>query len=582
MFKMTHQKIYLIAILLILLILFSFSYAGEVKKIQSDVLKSVEDVENAIRNNTLNERHYLQDFAQIAEASENPPAYKAYLNGVWFAKSRAFENATTEFYNALDLIEASPDTELEMLILEKLLEIDEVYGNVVDYQENAFRLRLISAGVDDQKYIKALYAIADAHFRIYNDKTARSYLTFIFEESEEIDYAYGFSRYHLLYGDMENTYKNFDDAKYHYRKAYEYGLKSEYLLSLCYESMIEIRIARTETYDGHYRLAYNRLVKLLDNIGQKSNHMQREIYFELGVTARYLGLYEEALDYLELALTSDYLVNKNYEVEVYSAEIYAEIASVYVALGDTEKAVQYFEWSSEVESYQDSEEIRGKQVSALNAYEISELQRELAFRQRLKEANENTIALQKRYLIMGASLTTALGISFFILVWLYFARGLVQKKLYKESITDDLTKVFNRGHIIDLLEENTDKTTCLLMMDVDNFKMINDTFGHTVGDKVLVKLAQVISNNMREEDCVGRYGGEEFLVILKNTDLEKGLLVAERIRQAADDLKWDEEIKTTLSIGLLQCDGNTADALLIEADILMYRAKRLGKNRVVF
>lgn len=160
--------------------------------------------------------------------------------------------------------------------------------------------------------------------------------------------------------------------------------------------------------------------------------------------------------------------------------------------------------------------------------------------------------------------------------------GVVQKKLYKESITDNLTKVFNRGHIIDLLEENISNTTCLLMMDVDNFKMINDTFGHVTGDKVLLKLAQVISSNMREDDYVGRYGGEEFLVILKNTDLEKGLLVAERIRQAADNLNWDEEIKTTLSIGLLQYDGSTADALLIEADILMYRAKRLGKNRVVF
>lgn len=566
MFKINTQKICLTIILLTVLVLSPFSYAQESVRTESDILKSVEDVEAAIINNTLNQTHYLEDFSQIAGQYDNPQAYKAYLNGVWLAKSRSFESASIEFYNALDLIEESPDVYLEMLILEKLLEIDEVYGNIVDYQDNAFRLRLISAGVDDQKYIKSLYAIADAHYRIYNDKTSRSYLTFIFEESEEIDYAYGFSRYHLLYGDIESTYNNFDDAKYHYRKAYEYGLESEHLLSLCYKSMIEMRMARTETYDGYYRAAYNRLLKLLNNIEQKSHHMQREIYFELGVAAVNLDLYDEALNYLQLSLTSDYLVNKNFEVHAYAAEIYAEIAFVYAALGEYEEAVSYFERSNEVESYQDSEEIRGKQVSALNAYEIDELQRELAFRQRLKEANEDTIAMQRRYLRIGAVLTTALAVSFLILVWLYFARGVVQKKLYKESITDNLTKVFNRGHIIDLLEENISNTTCLLMMDVDNFKMINDTFGHVTGDKVLLKLAQVISSNMREDDYVGRYGGEEFLVILKNTDLEKGLLVAERIRQAADNLNWDEEIKTTLSIGLLQCDGSTADALLIEAD----------------
>lgn len=444
MFKINTQKISLIIILLTVLVLSPFSYAEESARAESDILKSVEDVETAIINNTLNQSHYLEDFGQIADQYDNPQAYKAYLNGVWLAKSRSFESASIAFYNALDLIEESPDVYLEMLILEKLLEIDEVYGNIVDYQDNAFRLRLISAGVDDQKYIKSLYAIADAHYRIYNDNTARSYLTFIFEESEEIDYAYGFSRYHLLYGDMESAYNNFDDAKYHYLKAYEYGLESEHLLSLCYKSIIEMRMARTETYDGYYRAAYNRLLKLLDNIEQKSHHMQREIYFELGVAAANLDLYDEALNYLQLALTSDYLVNKNFEVHAYAAEIYAEIAFVYAALGEYEEAVTYFERSNEVETYQNSEEIRGKQVSALNAYEIDELQRELAFRQRLKEANEDTIAMQRRYLRIGAGLTTALAVSFLILVWLYFARGVVQKKLYKESITDNLTKVFNR------------------------------------------------------------------------------------------------------------------------------------------
>lgn len=395
MFKINQQKIYLLIILFTIVILSSFSNAEESINIENKSLKTIEDVEKAIHNNTLNQTHYLEDFNQISNKYDNPQAYKAYLDGVWLAKSRSFESASAEFYNALDLIEDSPDVYLEMLILEKLLEIDEVYRNIVSYQDNAFRLRFISAGVDDQKFIKALFAIADAHYMIYNDETAKTYLAVIFEESKEIDYAYGFSRYHLLYGDMENSYGNFDDAKYHYQKAYDYGLESEHLLSLCYKSIIEMRMARTETYDGQYRSAYDRLIKLLDDIEQKSHFMQREIYYDLGVAAANLELYDQAINYLETALTSDQSVNKNFEVYTYATGIYEEIALAYAALGEYEESVRYFEASHEVEVNYNLEEIRVEQVSALNAYEVDELQRELAFRQRLKEANEKNSFTEK-------------------------------------------------------------------------------------------------------------------------------------------------------------------------------------------
>lgn len=547
-----------------------------------DELQTVEDVETAIQAHTLVEKNYLEDFDKIAESQQYPRAYRYYFNGIWLAHIREYESARENFYEVLTLLEKKSDEWLEMHTLEKLLEIDEIFGNLIDYQENAFRLRTVAAGLDDEKYMKALYAIADAHYKTYNDVIAKSYLTILYEEAEAADYAFGFSRYHMLYGDLEIAYLNYEDARYHYEKAYEYGEASEALLSLCYMDQLNLRMAKIESYDGQYEEAFSRLKKLLIDLEMKSPYAKKVIYKALGQAALDLKLPEESIAYFELALVNDYLTYKAYEVDAFEVAIYYKMALAYELLRDYETALHYFDLASSKLEVQKIYEARAKQVSALNAYEVDELQRELVFRQKLKRSNEETIALQRNYLRMGIGLIIALGSSLFVVIWLYFARGRVQKKLKIESITDHLTKVYNRGYIIGVLEENIESSTCIMMMDVDNFKVINDTFGHVFGDKVLVEIAQSIEKNLREDDYVGRYGGEEFLVVLKNTNIENGLIVAERIREASEALEWPEDVKTTLSIGILQCHEVGADDLLAEADRLMYRAKSLGKNRVVF
>ncbi len=164
--------------------------------------------------------------------------------------------------------------------------------------------------------------------------------------------------------------------------------------------------------------------------------------------------------------------------------------------------------------------------------------------------------------------------------------------LYQIAITDELTGLFTKRHFrhtiekkFDLFERYGEKLT-LLMIDIDNFKRVNDTYGHPAGDIVLRDVAHAILVSTRDQDFDFRYGGEEFAVILPSTDAEAGMLVAERIREGMAGHAFtagDKQIMITVSIGIASCPAHarTIRDLVIEADKALYQAKRFGKNRVV-
>ncbi|MBF0484693.1 MAG: GGDEF domain-containing protein [Candidatus Omnitrophica bacterium] len=176
-----------------------------------------------------------------------------------------------------------------------------------------------------------------------------------------------------------------------------------------------------------------------------------------------------------------------------------------------------------------------------------------------------------------------------------FALALRRVRLHEEveqlAITDSLTDVYTRRYVLERFVEDIKRSkhrnmqTSLLMIDVDHFKKLNDTFGHLVGDRILKDIGGIIKSNIREIDIVGRYGGEEFCVVLPDTDKEGAAFVAERIRSAAEKSEisaYDETIHVTLSIGTASFpkDGKTADELVDKSDWALYRSKKMGRNRV--
>jgi diguanylate cyclase (GGDEF)-like protein len=166
-----------------------------------------------------------------------------------------------------------------------------------------------------------------------------------------------------------------------------------------------------------------------------------------------------------------------------------------------------------------------------------------------------------------------------------------------ETITDPLTGIYNRRYLDRRLKQEVDRalrydlSLSVLMLDIDHFKNINDTYGHQAGDLVLSSLGKLIMGIARTSDIVARYGGEEFLVIGTSTPLAAAPVFAERLRRTveittlvpASDLTNGEDIRVTISIGVaaLGPENGCVSALVKAADIALYRAKLEGRTRVV-
>jgi diguanylate cyclase (GGDEF)-like protein len=159
------------------------------------------------------------------------------------------------------------------------------------------------------------------------------------------------------------------------------------------------------------------------------------------------------------------------------------------------------------------------------------------------------------------------------------------------SRTDALTGLYNRSQLFPTLEQEVQRTRrsergfCLLMIDLDGLKAVNDSYGHHRGDEVLQLLGGVIRHSIRLVDTAYRYGGDEFLVLLPETDFAGAFVVAEKIRSGTEQMGLSAgggELLTSVSVGLVSCpeDGTSAEELMIAADRAMYQAKSLGKNQV--
>ena len=160
-------------------------------------------------------------------------------------------------------------------------------------------------------------------------------------------------------------------------------------------------------------------------------------------------------------------------------------------------------------------------------------------------------------------------------------------QLERLAVTDQLTGLFNRLQLDRALEEEHSRNMrygthfCLLLLDVDEFKAVNDTYGHQTGDEVLVGIATVLREGVREVDVVGRWGGEEFLVICRETQLPGALVLAEKLRQAVESRPFEVAGTMTASFGVAEFrTGELLTETLSRADSALYHAKRCGRNRV--
>jgi diguanylate cyclase (GGDEF)-like protein len=161
------------------------------------------------------------------------------------------------------------------------------------------------------------------------------------------------------------------------------------------------------------------------------------------------------------------------------------------------------------------------------------------------------------------------------------------RRLDLKSKTDHLTGVFNRRGLEEslqlVLNERRDNQTpiALIMFDLDHFKSINDTYGHLMGDEVLIKVAQLVQQQIRHNDIFARWGGEEFVIVCKDATARQAEILAEKIREYISNYHFDNDLNITASFGVADISSNESlESLFVNADLALYQAKNNGRNKV--
>jgi diguanylate cyclase (GGDEF)-like protein len=206
----------------------------------------------------------------------------------------------------------------------------------------------------------------------------------------------------------------------------------------------------------------------------------------------------------------------------------------------------------------------------------------------------NEARTSKLLLIVAAVMVLILliSISYFLTWRLVEKLDAVQQRYAALISTDELTRLRNRRYVMRRLEEECERADRLgeplsiLLIDLDHFKQVNDTFGHPFGDQVLRRVANRMKSGLRRYDVLGRIGGEEFLIISPGATLEEAMALAERVRaqiETVNVIDGDKECSVTVSIGVTSFSTmeGTPELLMRKADAALYRAKDQGRNRVV-
>lgn len=362
---------------------------------------------------------------------------------------------------------------------------------------------------------------------------------------------------------------------------------------------------------------YRRALAAEEKLGRAGDaaYVKRSLAVTLGKLDRFaeaLPLFDEALRDLRAANDVDRAVS----VRLSRGIVHRRAGNLAAAIADLEESRAWFEKQKNTRFLEKTEDELALAYSAAGrwreAYQARTrdglLQRELAEKlredhtsqlrvqfdaQRKEQENRALLRdkaaaarirrLQNIILVLGAVI---------ILVLTYLALRLVRdaRRMRAMAMTDELTRLPNRRHVLAVAEghlhhaRESQEPFSLVAFDIDHFKRINDSYGHAAGDMVLQRVAHACRAALRPNDCIGRVGGEEFLVLLPSTREPDAIGVAERLRAAVESVDCGDvapELRVTISLGVAEWIDNTPLPRLIgRADEVLYRAKREGRNRV--
>jgi diguanylate cyclase (GGDEF)-like protein len=567
------KKLFLILILILVSITPVFS-----------AVDSIEDFIIQIENGDFSSSD-LEQFQNNMSQSPHDRALELFLRARLTLDNYAYLDAYQLLQEASELANTTNTPRLVSEIEYYIMTLDLYFGNLTHALTHAQTLRDLATENNYPKLlIEADYLIAYAYLYYYDYDQGMTIAEELLKISNDLNYEKGLSYFDNLTAIMFDYNGDEDQALEYYQKALERTDPLEF--DVVSDSTFNLQASIIDQYFelDDYVSMKNHLDHLGDFTSNLSKYDQSYYYTFLGMYYYYSSdsTLEEAAEYFTLALDLYYEVELIENAYPYDAYLLQTLGEIHTALGNFELSSGYFQDSLYVDYGETDEDIE-QTLQSLDNIKLNELNSKMALLEELNTVNEEKVLLARRFIIgMTISIVVLLIAAVIILIEIKSKRE-TQKVLYRNSITDSLTQIYNRGKIIDIFSNNLDEKNAVILLDLDNFKDINDTYGHVAGDYVLVEIANIIKDSIRDTDQLGRYGGEEFLVFLENTPKSELINIGERIRLNIEAHSWPyESLKTTASIGLTNCFSTDPDEVLHEADTLMYSAKNNGKNQIAF
>jgi diguanylate cyclase (GGDEF)-like protein len=482
------------------------------------------------------------------------------------------------------------------------------YDRAMSYYQTA--LELSKSAKNDKKRAEFLNSIGEVSFRLTNYDQALEYYLKSLKIREEIHDKKGIA-------DSLNTVGNIYFQLKNYSQALDYYQHS---LKIRLELQDEIAIAKSYNNLGNmysmikdYQKAldyYYDAIKLYDKGGEEK--LRSSVYNNIGIIYREKGDLKKAEESFGIALK----ISKELGLVYNHANTSNEAARTYLEMKKYEEAEKHLNSAlSEAkklnarnvvqESYQIFSELYYAKKDFKNAYEYSKQFADLKdaiygeLSGKIAEIQSKYIAEQKEkeaeiYRLKNVEMAKYIKD-------LQKANDIIKKKnkeltdaymkLDLLARTDPLTRLSNRRDILDKIKyealkfERSGEKFVIVISDIDNFKTFNDSYGHDCGDFVLVNLANLMRSVLRKQDCIGRWGGEEFIFLMPKTDLEGGTMVAEKIRKKIESETFyyrDIKLNITMTFGVNVYDSIIdIDYCINKADEALYHGKYKGKNCVV-
>jgi diguanylate cyclase (GGDEF)-like protein len=430
-----------------------------------------------------------------------------------------------------------------------------------------------------------LFNIAVAYRRLGEETQARDYLDKLLRLGEQRHDRAQQLAAHMELGFLESEAGNQTAAENHLRKALVFARAVD---SRPQGASIHLGLAQVDNLRGHYRESLDELARAepgFARVGDRSNRdmvllQTAEAHAGLGQHTEAIGEYAQA----EKLLTES--GNLRYLAELLDARArsYQALGRLELEVADLRRLVKVRE-ALDRKAHSDNATLMNYQFqTAQREQENRRLAADRALKEQQLESLERVRHWQRLALALG-------GVLILLLLWLALRQFRRSRKLHRMAMTDPLTGIANRRHIEQLAGQALDRSgavgepLCVLVLDVDHFKTINDAFGHAVGDQVLVRVTHACKQALRRFDLLGRLGGEEFLVVLPDTSVDVAVQIAERLRRKVESLPLGNlapGLQITASVGVAQAEHEVDDLpeLVRRADTAMYRAKDAGRNRV--